>query len=304
MAWRMGCDASAVYPIPDDAGNGGVAQVGPKIVGHIHGMLAALAADARTACLEAIDASHFTVMFEFNDPEHEHIFPIPTVSADHVALLGRRGLPVPQREAFAFFDRYGLHRVPCDVYEDAGRLEEVMETVRASTETEGVVIYLERTDDAPVGLVKVKSDHYVIARRTRETLRSTLVTPVAKGTPVDEALKTARKQLRQAMKLLTHLSGCRERHEEWADFAIAFAQHWADAYRAGDVAKRKELVAEYAGRYGSLYHRFWTAWRSGETSPPAPAHSAKAADAGEEEAEDGECQSGCKGRNRRRKKRG
>lgn len=301
MAWRIGCDVPVVYPIPQDSGNNGASQVGPKIVRHIHEMLSGMPSDTRTACLEAIDADRLTVMFEFNDPMHEHIFPIPTVLADHVSLLGRKGFPLPQREAFALFDKYGLKHVPCTVYDDMGKLDEVMEGVRASTDTEGVVIYLERADDTPVGLVKVKSDHYVIARRTREILRSTLVQPIVKGTPVSEALQKAQKQLRQGMKLLTHLSGCNEHHEEWAEFAVAFARHWADAYRVGDAEAQKKLVAEYSEKYGSLYHRFWTSWKNGEVSPASPTDTQDAAVEEDEQAGEGKSTRRDRGRRRKQK---
>jgi len=294
--WRTACDAAAVYPVAD--GHDAISQVGPKIVRLIHEMLTGMPSETRTACLEAIDTNQFTVMFEFNDPRHEHIFPIHTALAEHVSLLGRTGFPVPQRQAFAFFDEFGLPHVPCQLYEAMEKLDEVMEGVRASTDTEGVVIYLERADDTPVGLVKVKSDHYVIARRTRETLRSTLVQPLLKGASIDEALQKSEAQLRKGMKLLTHLSGCQEHHKEWAEFAVAFATHWADAYRAGDAAARKELAAEYAEKYGSLYLRFWTSWRNGER-PAVPESTAPDLDAVEEAERGGGGKGKRRGRNRR-----
>merc|ERR1712232_900958 len=103
----------------------------------------------------------------------------------------------------------------------------IMETIRARTDVEGAVIYLECSDDTPVGLVKVKTDHYVIARRTRETMRSALVEKVAKGANVTDALDDTRKKLVSGMKALTHVSGCREKHTEWSDFAYAFVESWA-----------------------------------------------------------------------------
>jgi len=264
MVWKLDQDATALYPIPKDTSNGGAAQVGPKIVSVIHGLLKGMADSTRTALLEALHEAGSTIMVELNDPEHEHIFPIETLFADHVAILNRSGYPLPQHEAYAFFDRFGLQHVACTLYDDMDKLEAVMEDVRSSTETEGAVIYLERNDDKPVGLVKVKSDYYVIARRTRETMRGALISQVSKNTPVDEAMQATRKRLSRGMQDLKHISGCAEHHQEWSSFAIAFAESWAKAYKDAHPAKKSALIREFHAKYGSMYMHFWKAWQAGK----------------------------------------
>merc|ERR1712190_245310 len=119
-------------------------------------------------------------------------------------------------------------------------LSTVMEQIRASTTTEGGVIYLERSDDVAVGLVKIKNDHYVIARRTRETMRSALVDAIHKNRcSLDEAQQTVEKRLKAGMKELTHVGGCSDHHQDWALHASKFAKSWAAAYRGGNANLKK-----------------------------------------------------------------
>merc|ERR1711920_407621 len=134
-----------------------------------------------------------------------------------------------------------------------------MESVRARTDIEGAVIYLEREDDTPVGLVKIKSDHYVIARRTRETMKSALVNVVVKKqSSVDDALKVLQQRLKKGMAELEHVGGCKEHNKEWAEHAIAFGKSWASAYKGGNSGMQRALETEFRQKYGSLYQRFWT----------------------------------------------
>jgi hypothetical protein len=264
-AWRLGTDVAQLHPIP---AHDSIAAVGPKIINHINRMIGDLPENSRTGLLEAIDGSALMAMVEFNDPDHEHIFPIPKELADHVAVLDRHGFPLPQRDANALFKKFGLTHVACEVHADMKELESVMENIRARTDIEGAVIYLEREDDTAVGLVKVKSDHYVIARRTREVMRARLINAVGKGTNLDDALNDTRKQLRAGMKNLTHVGGCKEKHQDWAECAIGFAECWARARRAcTGPASRKAVADEFGGRFGSLYHAFWTAWQQGDRQP-------------------------------------
>mmetsp|Transcript_110623 Transcript_110623/g.174308 ORF Transcript_110623/g.174308 Transcript_110623/m.174308 type:complete len:410 (+) Transcript_110623:572-1801(+) len=265
MVWKMACDATKLYPVPTDNAHGGANQVGPKIIGVVHGLLGSMPESNRTELLKAVDVENYTIMIELNDPDHEHIFPIDEIWADHVAILSKSGYPLPQRDAYAFFARFGLRHVKCDVYDDISKLESVMEEIRASTDTEGAVIYLERDDDTPVGLVKVKSDHYVIARRTRETVRGTLINKVSNGENVDEALQEAKKRLRKGMAELHHIAGCKEHHEEWSTFAVAFATSWATAYKKANQDRRRSLIREFQEKYGTLYKNFWEDRKSGKT---------------------------------------
>lgn len=254
VVWKVGSDAASLYPIPTHDSN---AAVGPKIVNQIHGILSQMPDAKLSRFMEAVDADSLTVMIELNDDEHEHIFPIPSIRSDHVAVLNSSGYPLPQKQAYSFFDEYGLGRVKCDDYSDMSQLSGVMEEIRKSKDTEGAVIYLERSDDVAVGLIKVKSDHYVVARRMREILRSSLIN-ASKGKDLDALLKETRKRLENGMKLLKHVAGCDEKHEAWAQQAVGFAESWAAAFAAGDATRRKALVIEFHNKFGSLYDRFLT----------------------------------------------
>eukprot|EP00928_Gymnodinium_smaydae_P021479 TRINITY_DN18381_c0_g3_i1.p1 TRINITY_DN18381_c0_g3~~TRINITY_DN18381_c0_g3_i1.p1 ORF type:complete len:636 (-),score=83.93 TRINITY_DN18381_c0_g3_i1:68-1891(-) len=260
VVWKFGADVSSLYPIPRDS----IAAVGPKIVSHSDELVTKMAEKTRKDFFTHVDSARLTVMIEWNDDTHEHIYPITTSWGDHVAVLDARGYPLPQAEAYKFFDKYDLRRVKCDSHESMSDLSKIMEEIRTSTDTEGAVIYLERTDDTAVGLIKVKSNHYVIARRTREILRSSLIRASNNQADLSEPLETSRKRIRTGMKALTHVGGCEENHAQWAEHAIAFATKWAKAYEAGNRITKHALVEEFHSKFGSLYERFS---RSGEVLP-------------------------------------
>ena len=127
-----------------------------------------------------VASNEWTLMLEYNSWLSEHVFPITEDFVDFLAVLDPAGVPIPQAEAFAFFDKFGLPRVECASY-PATELDSVVEKVRTRTDNEGVVIYLEDGSGACIGLVKVKTDHYVIARRTRQTFWGALVGPMLSG---------------------------------------------------------------------------------------------------------------------------
>lgn len=81
--------------------------------------------------------------------------------------------------------------------------------------------------------VKVKSDHYVIARRTWEAVRGALISAVSKGASVNEALGI-RKRMRNGMKELKDISGCVERHVRWSEFAVtSVPEAWLLSFQHG-----------------------------------------------------------------------
>ena len=94
-----------------------------------------------------------------------------------IAYSGSLGIPIPQAEAFAFYDRYGLNRVAAS-HHPPDELASAVSACRAVTENEGVVIYIEDKQSATIGLYKVKTDYYVKGRRTRETLWGAVVDPM------------------------------------------------------------------------------------------------------------------------------
>ncbi|CAJ1413726.1 unnamed protein product [Effrenium voratum] len=263
--WRLfGTKATDLYPIPElDA----IAGVGPKIISFVDETISSMEEKQREELLENVQKKGcVTVMVELNDETHEHIFPIDRSWVDHVAILNRQGLPWPQHDAYAFFDTYGLRRVKMEAY-GMERLSGVMDEIRQSTDTEGAVLYLERSDGLAVGLVKVKSDHYVIARRTREILRSLVKASEAGGVST-EMLRKVEKKLKEGMAALSHVGGCSEKHSEWSKTAVAFTKSWADAYESADSVVRKALAVEFHCKYGSMYERFW---RTGSESCHYPA---------------------------------
>lgn len=251
-AWKLGADVSKLYPVPqlDPVGS-----VGPQIVAYVDSAVSEMPESAREAFLEMVHQKEVTVMVEQNDEKHEHIFPIERSWMDHVAILSSDGFPWSQHEAFAVFDQYGLRRVALDIYTDMAKLSSTMDAIRNSTDTEGAVLYLERLDGVAVGLIKVKSDHYVIARRTREIIRGLVKASDGKASLEVELEKTRRK-LQEGMKTLLHVAGCVEHHQEWSAQAEAFAACWVQAFHAGDNITRRALVNEFSLKFGSLYHRF------------------------------------------------
>eukprot|EP00931_Biecheleriopsis_adriatica_P115346 TRINITY_DN91150_c0_g1_i1.p1 TRINITY_DN91150_c0_g1~~TRINITY_DN91150_c0_g1_i1.p1 ORF type:complete len:600 (+),score=148.64 TRINITY_DN91150_c0_g1_i1:26-1825(+) len=253
LAWKIGLDVAELYPIPK---HDAIAAVGPKIISSTAELIAGMEDRLSVEFMESLQRDRLTVMIELNDEAHEHIFPIDVSWADHVAILDARGYPLPQKEAYAFFDKFGMRRVKCDSYTDMGKLETVMGEIRTSKDTEGAVIYLERNDDVAVGLIKVKSDHYVIARRCREILRNALINRSKGKDTLEKELQAVRSRLKTGMKELKHVGGCDEHHKEWSDHAIAFAETWATAYEASNEVTRKALVIEFHAKFGSLYERF------------------------------------------------
>ncbi|CAL1153871.1 unnamed protein product [Cladocopium goreaui] len=251
--WRLGSNVAQLFPIPElDV----IAGVAPKIIAFVDRRLKSLEEKQRLELLEAVHQGGVTIMIELNDAGHEHIFPIEESWVDHVAILNDNGFPWPQQEAYDFFDRFTLRRVRIDAY-DMEQLPKIMEEIRKDTSTEGAVLYLER-DSKAIGLLKVKSDHYVIARRTRETLRSALVKPMSDAEASAALLPKVTKRLEEGMASLTHVAGwSADAWPKWAAHATAFADAWMKAFLQGDDMMRKALVIEFHNKFGSLYERFW-----------------------------------------------
>lgn len=251
--WRFGSNVAQLFPIPElDV----IAGVAPKIIAFVDRRLKSLEEKQRLELLEAVHQGGVTIMIELNDAGHEHIFPIEESWVDHVAILNDNGFPWPQQEAYDFFDRFTLRRVRIEAY-DMEQLPKIMEEIRKDTSTEGAVLYLER-DSKAIGLLKVKSDHYVIARRTRETLRSALVKPMSDAKASAALLPKVTKRLEEGMASLTHVAGwSADAWPKWAAHATAFADAWMKAFLQGDDMMRKALVIEFHNKFGSLYERFW-----------------------------------------------
>ena len=72
-------------------------------------------------------------------------------------MLDARGLPRPQRAAFALLDGFGLPRVACKTDVPMAELPRALAAERAASDREGAVLYLETGAGEPIGLLKVRS---------------------------------------------------------------------------------------------------------------------------------------------------
>merc|ERR1711871_916021 len=106
---------------------------------------------------------------------------------------------------------------------------------RAARNNEGVVVYACGSDNRVLGLVKVKTNEYVIKRRLREVMKGALIAPLSHGevagvpligkargrsriksanpehvglAPLEEVIRHTEKKLQQRMKQLAHVPGC------------------------------------------------------------------------------------------------
>eukprot|EP00435_Cladocopium_sp_Y103_P064149 s83_g25.t2 len=212
-----------------------IAGVAPKIIAFVDERVKSLEEKQRLELLEAVESW-----------------------VDHVAILKEDGFPWPQQEAYDFFDRFTLRRVRIEAH-DMEQLPKVMEEIRKDTSTEGAVLYLEGADSKAIGLLKVKSDHYVIARRTRETLRSALVKPMsdAKVLSAEAVLQKATKRLQEGMAALTHVAGWSAgAWPKWAAHAAAFADAWMKAFLQGDEVTRASAKESSELRRGGRHAHF------------------------------------------------
>ena len=258
--WSADVDPQLLYPLPAQE----YAYVPADTIVHaMHSFLGGMEEATRTAFIEMVADNSWTLMLEYNSRLSEHVFPIENDFVDFVAVLDQAGVPIAQAEAFAFFDRFGLPRVDC-VSHPIAELEAVVESVRSCTDNEGAVIYLEDSSDACIGLVKVKTDHYVIARRIRQTFWGALINPLLSGklsdgpvpckakgggggsgggkdkaSTIAEALRETEQRLRNGMRALTHVGGCEEKWEQWYERAMLFVQDFHMQYDALPTAVRR-----------------------------------------------------------------
>ena len=236
-----------------------------------------------------------TCMLEFNCSHHEHVFPIASDYIDFVAILDEHGLTLPQREAFALFDEFGMPRVHCASDLPMSELAVTLAAERAATDREGAVLYLETKAGRPVGLLKVKSSYYVKARRTREIVWNTIVDPLLRGesqglvtlssatsASVSNSASTAaanvtskmagkqvarrgrvgwevaEQRMRSGMRGLNHVDGCNEHWMEWGDEAVGFVRWWRKRFDAlrGEEAVLHALGCEARNKFGSVYRDY------------------------------------------------
>jgi len=219
-------------------------------------------------------------MLESNTSRNEHIFPIPEDFVEFVAILDREGLPLPQKQAFAFFDAFHLPRVRCEEGLPMAELPHRLSEERAAVDREGAVLYLEAEDGSPVGLLKVKSNFYVRARRTRETFWHKITGPYLRGDDLEGSGEGSKKggkgsksrggrrsdgvgweaaeaKLRAGMRDLKHVEGCAENWEEWAEVAVGFVRWWRSRFdAAASDEERRDLAKRAQDRFGSTYRDY------------------------------------------------
>ena len=265
--WSADVDPRPLYPRSE------VYVPAYAIVHAMHGFLAAMDTVTREALIDIVAENCWTLMLEYNSQLCEHIFPIDSDFVEFVAVLDQAGDPISQAQAFTFFDRFGLPRVDC-VSHPIAELEDVVRRVRCQTDNEGAVIYLEDSCDKCIGLVKVKTDYYVIARRTRQTFWGGLVDPLLggklsdapapnrkgkenHGTGLTEALLETQRRLHNGMRTLTHVQGCEAKWKEWFERANLFVNDWHMRYEALSTSEAQHDFALASKRkFGTLYARF------------------------------------------------
>jgi len=280
VVWGADQDVTTLHPAGADA-----SIPGPLIAAQMQAIWRGWAEDTRKTFVERSGSAGWTLMLEHNCSQHEHVFPIARDFVEFVAVLDREGLPLPQREAFAFFDEFRLPRVRCEECVPIAELPSRLVAERAAVDREGAVLYLETEEGAPVALVKVKSDFYVRARRTRQTFWGAVIDPLLKGQALegdgaevgdDTGLPIAKgkgkgrgkraagcgweaveRRLCNGMKELKHVEGCAEQWKDWADVAVGFVHWWRRKYEAlSSEAEKRTLVEDAKNRFGTTYRDY------------------------------------------------
>lgn len=240
-----------------------------------------------------------TIMGEINRPWGEHLLPISDVYLECFAVLvGEQcARPIAPQRAFRFFHNHGIsdnakafRHVPYSVH-PIGELEDRVRGVRKCKNSEGAVLYLCDRNNNTIGLVKVKSTDYVVRRRLRESLRSTLVNPMFKGNVVGfeahsllsrqtrkskpsmkakrlpDMLASIRANLPQKMAALTHIPSHKSDAPLWGSYALKFLDWWLKTrvadFKASIWSPKGNREYEFAylewrHRYGSLLADFDT----------------------------------------------
>ena len=213
--------------------------------------------------------NEFTLMFEINHPDSEHIFPIDIMRMDFVSILNKDGISIDCREAFTLFDTYELPHEPYTIH-NSDELNTIIENTRSRDNTEGVVIYL-YDDSECIGLLKIKTDFYVVARAIRECCKhfgnyllsgNIIDGPVnftnnKKNIPenLEECFSNVEKRIKKRMCNLTHLQNHATRSSEWLELGTNFLKYYYNNYLSMNTNEEKIKYLElFKKKYGTLYH--------------------------------------------------
>ena len=224
----------------------------------------------RDKFFKTVADNEWTLMFEINHPDSEHVFPIHEMRMDFVSILDSKGRPIDCEMSFEFFTEYDITHVPYSIHDyTTESFNGIIDSTRSRTDTEGIVIYLYDADSQCIGLIKIKTDYYVIARAIRECFKHFIhmalagnltngpVTPKPKGKKSmteDEALTDVEKRIKKRMPNMRHLSNCDERCQEWTNTGLAFIANWYGNYSSKTTNDEKIEYLHYSQKnYGTLF---------------------------------------------------
>jgi hypothetical protein len=220
--------------------------------------------------LNIIVENEFTLMFEINHPDSEHVFPIDEMRMDFVSILDSNGLPIDCKTAFGFFSQFKLPHVSYSIHSQ-DQLNEIIQITRNRTDTEGIVIYLYNAENECIGLIKVKTDYYVVARAIRECFKH-FQNKVFQGKLIDGPIQNKKiknqdktltidvfleveKRIKKRMWNMNHLHNYKERYLEWIESGLIFLNYWKTNYLCLSTNEtRIQYVHESKQKYGTLFH--------------------------------------------------
>lgn len=224
-----------------------------------------LAPEAQAAFVaEALRVGSF--MGEVNRSDSEHIIAIPKTFIEFYSVLDKvTGRPLDPQHTLELLQRHSLPHVPMSLH-PIRELSPVVAAVRADSTAEGAVLYINNVRGEVIGLLKVKSNYYVIGRRLRETLKSQALNPLrrARGPlgvlpldAVDTAEAKVESRLARGMAALAWVPGCSEHHAVWAALATGYAKWWLGRVRAAG-ALTEALLGEVENTFASSLVRYFT----------------------------------------------
>lgn len=217
---------------------------------------------------KTVTDNEWTLMFEINHPDSEHVFPIEEMRMDFVSILDSKAHPINCQTTFEFFSTHSLTCVPYSIH-CSDELVKIVEDTRNRTDTEGVVIYL-YDDKQCIGLIKIKTDYYVVARAIRECFKH-FIHPALAGNLTDgpisgkskpkkpmstlNAFSDVEDRIQKRMRKMTHLSNYEERFPEWINTGMTFVSFWRDNYLSMKTEQERVEYLHYSKKkYGTLFN--------------------------------------------------